>query len=126
MRARTLADLAAAMWNHAPDMQNRASELRPEEMSRLVGYLWSIQYFDERGDPAKGSEVLGKKGCNSCHGVSAPSFTEIGGELDSIAFVSATWKHGPQMWGKMRSTGIDWPRFENSQLSDLLAYVNSL
>ncbi|MCP5115441.1 MAG: hypothetical protein GY953_31825, partial [bacterium] len=126
MRARTLADLAAGMWNHAPDMRERAQELRPEEMTRLVGYLWSIQYFDDRGDPAKGSAVLGEKGCNSCHGASAPAFKDLSGKIDSISFVSGTWKHGPKMWEQMRSTGIDWPRFENNELADLLAYVNSL
>ena len=126
LRGSTLADLAAGMWNHAPDMRGRAEELRPEEMTRLVGYLWSIQYFDDRGDAAKGNRVLSEKGCNSCHGASAPAFADLSGTLDSISFVSRTWKHGPEMWQRMRSTGIEWPRFENSELTDLLAYLNSL
>ncbi len=129
IRGRTLAGLAAAMWNHAPRMRDSAQELRPEEMTRLVGYLWSIQYFDEPGNPARGERVAAKKGCNSCHGVAgsgAPEFKSLAGSLDAIRFVSDTWRHGPDMLNRMKSANLAWPRFERNDLNDLLAYINSL
>ncbi|MCW5981026.1 MAG: c-type cytochrome [Bryobacteraceae bacterium] len=128
-QGQTIAGLAAAMWNHAPQMRGKARELRPEEMTRLVGYLWSIQYFDPPGDPSRGSRVVEEKKCSSCHGVAgsgAPSFSSLAGKIDSITFVSDTWKHGPDMLAEMRKRNVEWPRFEKNQLSDVLAYINSL
>jgi len=129
LSGQTLAGLAAAMWNHAPQMRDRAQELRPEEMTRLVGYLWSIQYFDNAGDPAKGAQIAQEKRCTSCHGVEgsgAPSFRQFAGQLDAIAFVSAVWRHGPEMLEQMKKQNVAWPRFSGDELSHLLAYVNSL
>lgn len=129
LSGRTMAGLAASMWNHAPQMREKAGEIRPEEMTRLVGYLWSIQYFDEEGDAARGAQVIERKGCNTCHGDqggAAPSFARLGGEMDSISFVSDVWRHGPAMWKLLKESGQDWPRFERNELGDLLAYMNSL
>jgi len=128
-RNRTMADLAAAMWNHAPQARQQAGELGPQEMSSLVGYLWSIQYFDEPGDPRRGAEVAAQKNCTSCHGAAgsaAPAFASLAGDLDSITFVSRVWEHGPTMWEQVKSSGREWPRFANNELNDLLAYINSL
>ncbi len=128
LQGRSLAGLAAAMWNHAPEMRDSAQELRPEEMSRLVGYLWSIQYFDYPGDKSSGRQIAVKKGCVSCHesGRSAPDFKNLGPELDAIRFASAIWQHGPAMLREIQRQNKRWPRFENWELNDLLAYVNSL
>lgn len=129
LQGKTMAGLAAEMWNHAPQMRGKARELRPEEMTRLVGYLWSIQYFDPPGDPAKGNKVVEEKGCNGCHGAAggaAPPFSKLAGKLDSIEFVSATWRHGPDMLKQMRQKNVEWPRFQDKQLADVLAYINSL
>jgi mono/diheme cytochrome c family protein len=129
LEGQTLAGLAAAMWNHAPQMRDRAQELWPEEMTRLVGYLWSIQYFDSAGDPSRGARVVEEKRCTTCHGVAgtmAPNFATLAGKLDAAAFVSATWQHGPEMLSEMKQKGVAWPRFAGDQLSHLLAYINSL
>jgi len=125
----TMAGFAAAMWNHAPQMRASAAEIGPQEMTRLVGYLWSIQFFDEAGDAARGSRVANQVGCAACHGVEgnpAPAFRSLAGGLDPISFVSATWQHGPAMWDQMKAAGKAWPRFERRELNDLLAYINSL
>jgi hypothetical protein len=39
--------------------------------------------------------------------------------------VSALWRHGPAMLEQMRKDGVPWPRFEGSQMADLIAYLNS-
>ena len=129
LEAGTLAELSAAMWNHAPQMRKSAQDLRPEEMTRLVGYLWSIQHFEEPGSAKKGKKVLAEKGCDACHGRSgtgAPDFSTLAGNLDPIQFSSGVWKHGPDMLKKMNASGVIWPRFDGRELSNLLAYINSL
>ena len=73
---RSLTDLAAAMWNHGRKGNPPQPEMRSEEMKRIVGYLWSIQYFEPKGDSKRGKAVFEKKMCASCHNQSdsgAPS-----------------------------------------------------
>ena len=40
--------------------------------------------------------------------------------------VSALWDHGPQMLEMMKQKNLAWPRFTAPQMSDLIAYLNSL
>jgi hypothetical protein len=39
--------------------------------------------------------------------------------------VSALWRHGPRMLDQMKTKGLGWPRFDGSQMADLIAYLNS-
>jgi mono/diheme cytochrome c family protein len=124
---RTLTDFAAAMWNHAPEMGKELPELRPEEMRRLVGYLWSIQFFGERGDPARGKRVFTAKSCAACHGAAAsgaPNLGEYKGRFSATAMVAALWRHGPAMLGRMNMNKVRWPTFTRTQMADLIAYLN--
>ena len=126
---RTLTDLAAAMWNHAPQMRGSAQELRPEEMTRLVGYLWSVQYFDEAGDPARGIETAVSSQCIDCHGQpegSTPRFTSLSGKMDSLRFLAGFWNHAAGMEAAMERSGKSWPELDRSRVNDLIAYINSL
>ncbi len=128
--ARTLTDLAAAMWNHVPEMGGRTRNLRPEEITRLVGYLWSIQYFDEAGDPASGMKAALESGCVSCHGqlpaAGARRFTALAGELDAIGFLASVWNHGEEMRSAMDVNGKPWPKLDRTTVNNLLAYIASL
>ncbi len=63
---RTVSDFSAAMWNHS-SMMKQSGELRPEEMKRLVGYVWSLQFAADTGDSARGAKVFAAKACGSCH-----------------------------------------------------------
>jgi mono/diheme cytochrome c family protein len=48
------------------------------------------------------------------------------GQYGSPIFVAATmWNHGPAMTEAMRRRGIPRPRFEGSELADLIAYLRS-
>ena len=40
--------------------------------------------------------------------------------------VSALWGHGPRMLDMMAQKKIEWPHFTAPQMSDLIAYLNSL
>jgi hypothetical protein len=40
--------------------------------------------------------------------------------------VAALWQHGPRMLEAMDQKKVAWPRFSTAQMSDLIAYLNSL
>jgi cytochrome c2 len=121
-KARTTADFAAAMWNHSPKMLQLPPDLDTREMRRLVGYLWSIQFFEQPGNAARGEKVFQSKNCAACHNASAAPLLK-GRGLNSISIASALWRHGPSMLAKMRDKNIKWPRFRDQDMSDLLAYL---
>lgn len=123
---RTLTDFAAAMWNHAPQMTTTPKPLNRAEMSRLVGYLWSVQFFDERGSKDRGQRVFSQKGCAGCHTSGPGPKLAGGGSLGSFSMVAALWKHGPAMQAEMKKKNAPWPRFQGTQMPDLVAYLNSL
>jgi cytochrome c2 len=121
---RSTADLATAMWNHPGKLPQRG-ELRPEEMTRLVGYLWSLQFADEGGTAARGAKAFEAKGCTGCHKPgNLPKLAH--GEMDnSFGMVAVLWGHGPAMQKQMASKGILWPRFVNTEMVDVLAYLRT-
>ncbi|MEZ5404148.1 MAG: cytochrome c [Bryobacteraceae bacterium] len=126
---KTPTDFAAAMWNHAPLMFYKTPQLAEGEMRELAGYLWTLQYFEERGDPKHGARVYQRKHCDTCHADAswlAPSLTKRAQPLNAIGVVSALWRHGPQMRKTMQERNIEWPRFRDDEMRDLIAYVNSL
>lgn len=118
---RAPAEIAAAMWNHQ-GKSGGSGELRPEEMSRLVGYLWSKQFENEGGAPARGAKLFEAKGCQGCHvGGAGPKIQP--GRLNSYEMIAVLWGHGPSMQKEMKGRGVAWPRFENSDMADLIAYL---
>lgn len=129
LRSRTSADLAVAMWNHASKMIQLPPDITEQEMRRIVGYLWSIQYFEESGNAKRGEKVFASKKCGTCHGGNspvAPPMASKAKKLDSIGVVTALWQHGPDMLSKMKEKKVAWPRFQNTDMADLIAYVNSI
>ena len=38
--------------------------------------------------------------------------------------ISVLWRHGPRMLDQMKTKGIEWPRFDGTQMADLIAYLN--
>jgi mono/diheme cytochrome c family protein len=127
-RGKTLIDIAAAMWNHAPRMESAAIRFEPGEMHEILSYLWSRAMLDEAGNPSRGEKLFAQKHCSSCH-------TPDGGAPDlrkaktdrhtSLTMVSALWRHGPAMLDRMRERNILWPRFTGSEMSDVIAFLNS-
>jgi mono/diheme cytochrome c family protein len=125
--AHSMTDLAAAMWNHAPQMAKKPQSLSYEEMRRLVGYLWSIQFFDRRGNPDRGKQVFARKNCVTCHGnpsSGAPNLAAMTGKVNPFVMVDVLWLHGPAMLDRMRQNHIAWPSFTGRDMADLAAYLN--
>jgi cytochrome c2 len=122
----SLTDFAAALWNHPFRTSRNPPPLSYEEMRRLVGYLVSAQFFEERGDPEQGKKVFAAKHCGACHddpSSGAPGRPAMAGKITSFGMVAALWKHGPAMASRMRLKKIPWPRFSGSEMADLAAHL---
>ena len=119
---RSMAELAVTMWNHSGSMK-QLSELRPEEMRRIVGFLWNRQFelaSKDAGNSARGEKVLSAKGCAGCH-TSGPGPSLKGRGVNAYEMVSAIWGHGPSMMKAMESKKVAWPRMNEREMEDALA-----
>jgi mono/diheme cytochrome c family protein len=128
LKTKTLNDIAAAMWNHAPKMAQTPPQLDPVEMREIVSYLWAGQFFEDSGKAAAGERVFASKRCTSCHNNAssgAPALPAAGRTFTGATMVSVLWRHGPRMMEQMNSMYIAWPRFEGTQMADVIAYLNS-
>jgi cytochrome c2 len=128
---KTLTEIAAEMWNHAPRMAAAgapAVQLAPGQMRDLVSSFWAAKFFEGGGRPAAGSRVSESKRCAFCHnGASsgAPRLPAAGRDYSGAVMISVLWRHGPNMLAQMKTKGIEWPRFDGAQMADLIAYLNS-
>jgi len=125
----SLTDFAAAMWDHAFRTVTNPAPISYEEMRRLVGYLVSTQFYEERGDVKQGQRVFAGKHCAACHDdptSGAPPRSGMAGRMTSFDMVAALWKHGPVMLDRMRQKKTSWPRFSGSEMADLAAYLHGL
>jgi cytochrome c2 len=123
----------AAMWNHAPEMRRRGSstpKLNAGEMPDLIAFLFSQRYFLDRGNASKGRQIFEEKGCARCHEerrkeTGASDLTHASEIFSPITLTSSVWRHGPSMMSKMREENIPWPEFADSEMRDLITYLNS-
>jgi cytochrome c2 len=135
-RPRTFYDLAADMWNHLQKMTGKMQELgitRPRldarEAADLVGFLFTLNYFDSPGNAEAGRKLFTEKHCVLCHtyhgagGVVGPNLDHLTQFRSPIYVASAMWNHGPQMAEKMKEKGIQRPTFTGNELRDLIAYL---
>jgi len=135
-RPRTFYDLAADMWNHLQRMTAKMQELgiaRPRldarETGDLVGFLFTLNYFDSPGNAEAGRKLFADKRCVVCHtyggagGVVGPNLDHLAQFRSPIYVASAMWNHGPQMAEKMKEKGVERPVFTGTELRDLIAYL---
>jgi len=135
-RPRTFHDLAADLWNHLQRMTAKMQELgitRPRldarETADLVGFLFTLNYFDTPGNPEAGRKLFTEKRCVLCHsyrgvgGVVGPTLDHLAQFRSPIYAASAMWNHGPQMTEKMKEKGVERPTFTGAELRDLIAYL---
>ncbi len=144
LRSATLTDIAAAMWNHEPRMERMAAaktapataanlpkppvHLDQDEMQKLIGYLWAREFFEDSGNASRGARVFEAKHCATCHlsgANGAPKLPAADRSFTGATMVSALWRHGPAMLARMESNNVAWPRFDGTQMADVIAYLNS-
>jgi mono/diheme cytochrome c family protein len=124
----TLTDVAAAMWNHAPQMRQPPPELTITEWRQLISYVWAQQFFATRGDAARGHKTFDSKKCAICHNdpsSGAPALSRPSEPYSAISMVSVLWRHGPSMLQKMQEKQIAWPQLSQGEMANLIAYLNS-
>ncbi len=131
--------LAAAMWNHAPEMWEKMSakwiafkRLNEGEMADLFAFLYFIRYLDEPGSAARGKEVLKNKGCTECHSI-AEKGGKIGPDLamwseytNPVLWIQMMWNHAQKMKNAMDKGARNWPQLEKNDVVDIIAYMGSL
>ena len=136
LKPRSFYDVATAMWNHLPRMADRMKQLgitRPQltsqEAGDLVGFLYTLNYFDPPGNVAAGRQLFSEKKCIICHQVGGTGGA-VGPNLDSlkqfaspIYVASAMWNHGPAMAEVMKARGVERPTFTAQELRDLIAFL---
>lgn len=131
---RSLGDLASAMWNHRPQAQYpllQASRLDAREAGDLVAYLFTLDYFEAKGDPRAGQRLFIDKRCVICHqaggtgGVLGPSLEHFKAYASVMLVAAVMWNHGPQMAQAMRARGIERPTLAGVEVGNLVAYLNA-
>lgn len=129
-------ELGAAMWNHLPRMGAKMRELgierprlTPLELSNVIAFLFTAQYYDELGDAKVGERLYTVKGCILCHEVGGKG-GRVGPGLDflkrlnsPVLVAAAMWNHGPEMTATMEAKGVKRPTFQEKELVDLVAYI---
>lgn len=137
---------AQEMWNHAPAMEVKMQQAgvgRPQfegnEMNDLLAFIRKVcegprsEYKLLPASSARGARVFQKKSCSVCHSVSGEG-GKVGPELGPkhplpptlAQFAGAMWNHSPEMFRVMKAQGIARPAFENQEMADVMAYLNSL
>ena len=135
-RPRSFYDLATAMWNHLPRMVERMEQrgiprphLSGPETADLIGFLYTLNYFDAPGNPGVGARYFAEKRCVACHqvggtgGVVGPNLDFLKQFASPLFVAAALWNHGPQMTEAMKARGLERPAFIGPELQDLLAYL---
>jgi len=122
-----MADISAAIWNHALGKMEHRTHLSYDDMRALFSYVWSLA---DRGDKRRGSRIFAKKKCSACH-----SDCQTAGDHVNTAFserattpmfmISALGKHGSRVQTQASGKGIAWPRFGDSEMTDLIAYLEA-
>jgi len=124
---KTLTDVAADMWDHAPRMVT-APTVGSEEMRKIVAYVWLNQFLTTMGSPARGEKVFTAKHCASCHmdpSSGAPKLARGEQTYTPITMISVLWTHGPAMREKMREKGFSWPNLSPDDIDGLVAYLSA-
>lgn len=133
----TLSQFAAAMLNHFPNM-NRAMNDGGAPPPQFVGgdledlavFLYSLHNTEPAGSPYVGASIFVWRGCAECHGQdasggSAPALRGRGQSYTAVRLATGLWAHGNRMYDETRRRGQPWPRLEDSDIGDLLAFLNT-
>lgn len=135
--------VAQEIWNHGPTMLASMQSHRMSAPSFEAGDLADLSAFIREaapdrptagvflspGNPNRGRELFRSKGCATCHGQEAGGglggpdlhLAELHESAEAIA--GRMWSHALEMHDIMLERGVGWPRFDESELADLLAYL---
>jgi len=143
-RPRSAYDVAAAMWNHLPQMGARLRAvladkpyLTPNEMSDLIAFLYQPGAFGQKlpaqpGDPRDGERLIADKGCLVCHSLESPPRGKVGGSLSQLkgldspwTIIAKMWNHGFLMVATIEGGNSAWPQLTSREMADLVAFLRA-
>lgn len=129
-------ELAAAMWNHAPQMWQQMQQehfqlpaFEAEEMEDLFAFLAMARAFDEPGNAEAGRQLFQSKRCVECHSIRGqggrlgPDLANVATQLNPVAWVAAMWNHAPGMFRALAQRGVPFPQFQGTEMVDLQSYI---
>lgn len=136
---KSVGDIAATMWNHSGKMAQTAAAndisfpyLDGNDMADLIAYIYFVGFYDAPGEVAKGEKIFSSKKCIQCHSV-VEGEKSVGKNLakskatrSPFYFAATMWNHLPEMKGVIETFGLAWPKFENDEMRDMVAYLKSL
>ncbi|HWO89445.1 MAG TPA: c-type cytochrome, partial [Gemmatimonadales bacterium] len=135
--------LAQGMWNHGPAMQaaqRSRGVTRPtfagREMADIQAFIRSAStaprppvVFLEPPDPDRGRLLFVSKGCANCHGRAGrgsqwgPDLRSATVRLRMSEIAGVLWNHSFEMSAAMQARGVSFPRFEGSEMADVIAFL---
>jgi mono/diheme cytochrome c family protein len=130
--------MAGIMWNHAPKMISALNKnnipfprFTTSEMTQLVSFLYTLNYFDRPGDPRRGGEVFEAKRCFTCHklggagGGIGPPLDPFGSYVSPLFVATGLWNKGPAMADAMRRAKIARPMLTGRDVQDIVAFIRA-
>ncbi|MBI4463938.1 MAG: c-type cytochrome [Acidobacteria bacterium] len=128
--------LAAALWNHAPQMWQKMQQehlelptFELEEMEDLFAFLAMARSFDEPGNAQAGRQLFQSKQCGECHAIRGqggrvgPDLTSVASYRNPVAWVAAMWNHASGMFRELSQKGVPFPQFQGTEMVDLQSYI---
>jgi len=135
--------ITAALWNKGPKMMEKMRkekvnrpEFRERDVIEILGFIRSnglsaetTRSYLSPGNPIAGRRLFDKKKCSYCHSIRGKG-GKIGPDLSqrnikgSLSYIlSQLWNHGSNMWPRMTKEGVDYPKFEPEEMSNLISYL---
>jgi mono/diheme cytochrome c family protein len=134
----SIVQFASLMWNHSPDMWRTMKAqgiLRPgfegQQMADLIAFLYSVRNSEPGGSSQLGMSLFASWGCSRCHGAhaegtrQAPALRGRAETFNLVALAEALWRHGPKMYKKTQELGLPWPALAESEVGDLVVFLNT-
>jgi mono/diheme cytochrome c family protein len=124
-------DIGAAMSNHLRGVSIPKPTLSAGEVTSLIAFLFTLQYYDQPGDPKAGEQAFTAKGCIQCHEVGGkggrrgPSLDFLKRADSPVLVAVALWNHGPEMVEAVETRGIPRPTFTGKELGDIVAFIGA-
>ena len=100
-------------------------------MADLIGFLHTLRYFEPGGSPPVGEMLFAIRGCGECHGARGegtslgPGIRGRGVVFSSVSLATSLWRHGPAMYQRAREHRHPWPMLKESDVGDLVVFLNS-
>ncbi len=134
----TFSQFGEAMLNHFPDMtraMNSVGQQPPrfeaQEVLDLAVFLYGLHYLEPSGSPQVGASIFSWRGCADCHGTQAegtargPALRGRGEPYTAVRLATNLWRHGARMYEQSRKSGQTWPVLQESDVGDLLTFLNT-